>query len=185
MHPFDHRAFKALGAARRGRHQPFGAGNFLRARRISRMAKGDLARMDERFAVESMVAPVPGFGLEPLVIVERVEHAVEGRDGPQVTLGTRADVSWVRIVVLDNGVGIAAEQLKDIFKPFMSTKGSRGTGLGLPVSRKILREHGGDISVQSQPGVGTKFTLRLPVKSPLTQDLGATMGEVPVLPTTD
>jgi signal transduction histidine kinase len=111
--------------------------------------------------------------------------AVEGRDGPQVTIGTRADDNWVRIVVLDNGVGIAAEQLKDIFKPFVSTKGSRGTGLGLPVSRKILREHGGDISVQSQPGVGTKFTLRLPVKSPLAQDLGATLGEVPVLPPTN
>jgi signal transduction histidine kinase len=111
--------------------------------------------------------------------------AVEGRDGPQVTIGTRADDNWVRIVVLDNGVGIAAEQLKDIFKPFVSTKGSRGTGLGLPVSRKILREHGGDISVQSQAGVGTKFTLRLPVKSPLAQDMGATLGEVPVLPPTN
>jgi signal transduction histidine kinase len=111
--------------------------------------------------------------------------AVEGREGPQVTLGTRADDTWVRIVVLDNGVGIAPEQLKDMFKPFVSTKGSRGTGLGLPVSRKILREHGGDISVQSQPGVGTKFTLRLPVKSPLAQDMGATMGELPVLPPTN
>jgi len=110
--------------------------------------------------------------------------AVEGRDSPQVTIGTRADDAWARIVVLDNGVGIAAEQLKDIFKPFISTKGSRGTGLGLPVSRKILREHGGDISVQSQPGVGTKFTLRLPVKSPLAQDMGATLGELPVLPET-
>ncbi len=56
--------------------------------------------------------------------------------------------------------------LGDIFKPFVSTKGSKGTGLGLAVSRKIVREHGGDILVQSQPGK-TSFFLRLPLKSPL------------------
>ena len=76
----------------------------------------------------------------------------------------------MRIVVLDNGVGIAAEKLGEIFKPFVSTKGSRGTGLGLAVSRKILREHGGDILVQSQAGKGSKFTLRVPVRGPAASD---------------
>ena len=54
----------------------------------------------------------------------------------------------------DNGVGIPANKLGEVFKPFVSTKGSKGTGLGLAVSRKILREHGGDILAQSQPGKG-------------------------------
>jgi signal transduction histidine kinase len=71
----------------------------------------------------------------------------------------------VKVIVLDNGPGIAADKLEDIFKPFVSTKGSRGTGLGLPVSRKIVREHGGDILVQSVLDKGSKFTIRLPMKS--------------------
>jgi signal transduction histidine kinase len=51
-----------------------------------------------------------------------------------------------------------------------------GTGLGLAVSRKILREHGGDISAQSQPGKGSRFILRLPIRSPLGTDSLATHG---------
>ncbi|MCA9178920.1 MAG: FHA domain-containing protein [Planctomycetales bacterium] len=68
----------------------------------------------------------------------------------------------LRIVVEDNGSGIAAEDLNKIFSVFESRKGSRGTGLGLPVSQKILREHQGDIHVESEPGVGTRFVLSLP-----------------------
>ena len=50
------------------------------------------------------------------------------------------DGAWAKIIVLDNGPGIPADQVEDVFKPFVSTKGSRGTGLGLPVSRKIAEE---------------------------------------------
>jgi signal transduction histidine kinase len=117
-----------------------------------------------------------------LNVVGNAIDAAEGRPEPQVTVGTRADDTWVRIIVLDNGVGIPPQQLGEIFKPFVSTKGSRGTGLGLPVSRKILREHGGDLTVQSQVNVGSKFTLRLPIKSSLSQELNATLGDVPMLP---
>ena len=73
--------------------------------------------------------------------------ACEKQDGAKVevcidyVLGDRT----VRIVVADNGEGIAAEDVKKIFSVFESRKGSRGTGLGLPVSQKILREHGGAI----------------------------------------
>jgi signal transduction histidine kinase len=49
---------------------------------------------------------------------------------------------------------------------FESKKGSRGTGLGLPVSQKILREHGGDIRVESTPGLGSRFILELPAGTP-------------------
>jgi signal transduction histidine kinase len=120
-----------------------------------------------------------------LNIVGNGLDAVEGRPNPQVTVGTRRDPeeNWVRLLVLDNGVGIAPPQLNDIFKPFVSTKGSRGTGLGLAVSRKILREHGGDIVVQSQQGKGSKFILRLPLRSPLAGDSAATGFEWPTVPT--
>jgi len=117
-----------------------------------------------------------------LNIVGNAIDAVEGRPEPKVTVGTRADEHWARIVVLDNGVGIPPAQVAEIFKPFVSTKGARGTGLGLPVSRKIMREHGGDLAVQSQVGTGSKFTMRLPIKSPLSQEPGVTVGEMPVYP---
>jgi signal transduction histidine kinase len=118
-----------------------------------------------------------------LNIVGNAIDAVEERSEPQVTVGTRiAEEGWVRIVVLDNGAGIPPEQFDEIFRPFVSTKGSRGTGLGLPVSRKILREHGGDIVVQSQVGVGSKFVLKLPIKSMLSADMNATAADMPVMP---
>ncbi|MCI0683599.1 MAG: ATP-binding protein [Gemmataceae bacterium] len=132
--------------------------------------------------VPAVPADPEGLHRALLNIIANALDAAEGRPDPKVTIGTRADESWARIIVLDNGPGIPPQQVQEIFKPFVSTKGSRGTGLGLPVSRKILREHGGDIVVQSQVDAGSKFTLRLPIKSPLTQDFGATMGDMPVYP---
>jgi signal transduction histidine kinase len=118
-----------------------------------------------------------------LNIVGNALDAVEDRPEPQVTVGTRlAEEGWVKIVVLDNGPGIAPEQQAEIFKPFVSSKGSRGTGLGLPVSRKILREHGGDIVVQSQINVGSKFTLKLPIASMLSVDPNATSADLAIMP---
>lgn len=70
----------------------------------------------------------------------------------------------IAICVTDNGEGIAAEDRDRIFSPFESKKGARGTGLGLPVSRKILREHGGDVDLDSTPGHGTTFILRWPLQ---------------------
>ncbi len=117
-----------------------------------------------------------------LNIVGNAIDAVEERENPHVTVGTRLGTEgWVRIVVLDNGPGIPSDKLNEIFKPFVSTKGSRGTGLGLPVSRKILREHGGDLVVQSQAGVGSKFTLKLPIKSMLSGDMGSTAPDLTAL----
>jgi signal transduction histidine kinase/pSer/pThr/pTyr-binding forkhead associated (FHA) protein len=113
-----------------------------------------------------------------LNVVSNALDAVVDRKHPQVGIATALDnqAGWLRIIVLDNGVGIAPEKMPDIFRPFVSSKGSRGTGLGLAVSRKILREHGGDILVQSQSGKGSRFILRLPIKSPLGPDVNASTG---------
>jgi signal transduction histidine kinase len=129
--------------------------------------------------IPSVSADSEGLHRALLNIVANALEATEGRPDAKVTVGTRADETWARIVVLDNGIGIDPKKIDDIFKPFVSTKGSRGTGLGLPVSRKILREHGGDLIVQSQQGVGSKFTLRLPIKSPLSLESAGTAGELP------
>ncbi len=74
------------------------------------------------------------------------------------------------IAVQDTGPGIPPEQLQRIFEPFVSTKGNRGTGLGLPVSRKLLREHGGDIRVESTPGQGSTFRLVIPAAKPAARE---------------
>jgi signal transduction histidine kinase len=76
------------------------------------------------------------------------------------------DQGVVRVVIEDNGPGIPPEQMETLFSPFISTKKSRGTGLGLPVSQKIVHEHGGRILVQSVPGRGARFTLELPATQP-------------------
>lgn len=67
-----------------------------------------------------------------------------------------------RVVVEDTGRGISPEDRERIFTLFMSKKGGRGTGLGLPVSNKIMQEHGGRIVVDSTPGAGSRFTIELP-----------------------
>ena len=64
--------------------------------------------------------------------------------------------------VIDNGPGIAPSMMHHLFELFHSTKGNRGTGLGLAVTKKIIEEHEGSISVKSTPGEGTTFSLRLP-----------------------
>jgi signal transduction histidine kinase len=77
---------------------------------------------------------------------------------------------FVRVDVLDNGVGIAAENLDRIFERFQQagntlTDKPQGTGLGLPISRQILRRFGGNIGVVSELGKGSKFSFHLPIGS--------------------
>lgn len=67
------------------------------------------------------------------------------------------------IEVQDNGVGIPPSMMNHMFELFHSTKGNRGTGLGLAVAKKIVDEHEGQITVSSTPGQGTTFTIKLPV----------------------
>jgi signal transduction histidine kinase len=67
------------------------------------------------------------------------------------------------LVVEDDGRGISAEDRARLFEPFFSTKGTRGTGLGLSVSWGLVEEHGGWIEVESAPGKGSRFTVRLPL----------------------
>jgi two-component system NtrC family sensor kinase len=84
-----------------------------------------------------------------------------------ITLNSRADGGGVTIEVMDNGKGITPEVLPKIFDPFFTTKEiGKGTGLGLSISYKIIQQHGGRISVESKVGLGTKFSVWLPLKPP-------------------
>ncbi len=85
-----------------------------------------------------------------------------------VTTRYLPEQNLAQIEIRDTGPGIAPDQMDKLFTAFVSTKKSRGTGLGLPVSQKILTEHGGKIAVESLPGQGACFTLELPAVSPNT-----------------
>jgi len=102
-----------------------------------------------------------------LNVVTNALDAVEDRSGAMVSIRVARDTESERVCVTvsDNGEGMTPETVAEIFNLFVSTKGARGTGLGLTVSRKILREHGGDIRVSSQPGEGSTFVLEFPVRT--------------------
>jgi signal transduction histidine kinase len=91
-----------------------------------------------------------------------------GRVSADVSVARTGDGrEWVRFRVSDTGIGIARDQLERIFEPFIQaeqgyTRAHGGVGLGLAISRNLARMMGGDIEVESEPGHGSTFTLRLP-----------------------
>ena len=78
--------------------------------------------------------------------------------------GGRSRGTHARLSVIDNGVGMNEETRTHAFEPFFSTKGQKGTGLGLSITYGLVKKLGGDISVESEVGKGTSFTVTLPVK---------------------
>jgi signal transduction histidine kinase len=90
-------------------------------------------------------------------------QAIEGHGA--ITVTTRLEGNQVVLIVADTGKGIPADVLKRIFEPFFTTKPvGKGTGLGLTISYDMVRKNGGDISVESVPGKGASFTVRLPLQ---------------------
>ena len=75
-----------------------------------------------------------------------------------------AAAAFLEVRFRDTGVGIPAGDLKNLFIPFFTTK-EKGTGLGLPISQRIIENHGGTIEVRSQPGEGATFTVLLPIEA--------------------
>ena len=90
-------------------------------------------------------------------------------DGGTLTVAAKPNLAAtgvpheVAISVSDTGFGIAREDLPRIFLPFFTAKKNRGLGLGLPICDRIIKNHGGRIKVESQPGQGTTFEIYLPV----------------------
>ena len=128
-------------------------------------AKGAMAIAD----VDRDVPPVP---LDPAgmhqVLMNLLSNALDAVEPGKglIRVGCRyfADpLNELHVEVVDNGTGIPPSMMRHMFELFHSTKGNRGTGLGLAVARKIVEEHDGSISVKSKPGEGTTFTVKLPV----------------------
>ncbi len=97
-----------------------------------------------------------------LNLISNAMDAIEGENG-KITVNTLNDKKnkQVKIEIKDNGAGIPEDKLNDVFNLFYSSK-KKGTGLGLAVTKKIIDEHKGTISVESEEGKGTKFTIILP-----------------------
>ncbi len=93
-------------------------------------------------------------------------HALEGRSEPTITVDIHhKDMNsrkGIEINISDNGCGMPFEVKSQVFKPFFTSKGERGTGLGLSTVDRIVKENGGIISVESEEGIGTTFTMWFP-----------------------
>ncbi|MFN3740455.1 MAG: ATP-binding protein [Thermodesulfovibrionales bacterium] len=100
------------------------------------------------------------------VFLNLIKNSIEAIEGEgTITISARTYHPFVEIKVSDTGKGIHQEVLSQIFDPFFTTKeGRKGYGLGLFVSHNIIKEHGGTIDVESSPGHGTTFLIRLPHK---------------------
>ena len=92
--------------------------------------------------------------------------AMSGRDDAKLLLRFRHDASWVTVELSDNGKGIPSEHQAHLFEPFFTYGKDHGTGLGLAICERIVREHGGTISVESRSGQGARFAFTLPVPAP-------------------
>ncbi len=101
------------------------------------------------------------------VLVNLIKNAVEAMpQGGSLRIRTRTADDQVLLEVADTGSGIPPEHLERIFQPFFTTKGLKSSGLGLSSSYGIIRRHQGEIQVESTPGQGTTFRIKLPLAAP-------------------
>jgi signal transduction histidine kinase len=143
--------------------------------------QGAAAKIEITNAVSGAAADLPYWGDEARVrqiLVNLLTNAIKFTDpGGRITIsgGTGENVTgaalagggpWLYVRVEDTGRGIPPERLEDMFEPFQQSQfgdQQRGTGLGLPISRQLARRMGGDLTAESEPGAGSRFTLWLPI----------------------
>jgi len=96
-----------------------------------------------------------------------IKNGLEAMTGPgRIRIAGEVEGDQLRITMEDTGSGMDQDIQEKIFEPFFSTKGDKGTGLGLPICKSIVEAHGGKIECRSQPGRGTLFILYLPLRRP-------------------
>jgi signal transduction histidine kinase/pSer/pThr/pTyr-binding forkhead associated (FHA) protein len=144
------------------------------------------ARANEKgvMAVADIEPDHPAFPADPdglhQVLMNLLSNAIDAVEAKRglIRVVSRYDAENKQSVieVIDNGVGISPSMMSHMFELFHSTKGNRGTGLGLAVAKKIVDEHEGSIAVKSKQGEGTTFTVRLPVNIATMSDPSHTHG---------
>ncbi|GFO66789.1 histidine kinase [Geomonas limicola] len=128
--------------------------------------------------------PIPPFKLDPEKIKQALMNIIRNAQealpqGGRITISTFTRGEFAIIEIGDDGPGIDPEDLPLIFEPFFTRKGA-GTGLGLSITQRIVEEHRGRISVKSDPGSGTLFSLELPMR----RGQETSPGQVPTPPET-
>ncbi len=174
------------------------AGIIRQLLQLAKPARGQFQRTDLRAVVEESLvmlsfqlresrcelraslpsAPVPvradAAQLKQIVmnLVLNALQAVGARPEPRVVIAVEPYGAAGRIIVADNGPGIAPEHLGRVFDPFFTTKDpDKGTGLGLSICQSLVRQHDGDITAESVPGQGARFTVTLPLDAAPEQSL--------------
>lgn len=143
---------------------------------LNEVLRGLCAFMEAEFAkrtirlVLDLGNGLPSVWLDPAqmrqVFINLIQNGLESMgSGGTLTVMTSQSNGSVTVEVADTGRGIAPEEMERLFQPFFTTKPG-GTGLGLAVSQKIVNDHGGDLTVESQKGRGARFRVLLPVKRP-------------------
>lgn len=111
--------------------------------------------------------PLPLARIDPVrirqILFNLLENARRHTARGEIRLTVRADPPWILLEVSDTGSGIPPERLPEIFEPFSGDGEAGGIGLGLAISRRLAALHGGRIDAVSAPGIGSRFTLRLPL----------------------
>ena len=102
------------------------------------------------------------------IIENGIDACIEDKtkESHQIIFGARRHEDRIILEIIDNGSGMDSETQDKIFTPFFSSKGNRGTGLGLFIANTIIEQHGGEINVKSKVGQGTNFKLNIPRKPP-------------------
>ena len=124
---------------------------------------------EDRVLVQKQMEPdLPGVVADPAqmkqVLLNLIQNALQAMPGGgSLKVSTLRSEGAVEVSVSDTGTGIPSETLNQIFDPFFTTKAS-GSGLGLAISRKIVEDHGGDISIESKQSTGATVTIRLPIR---------------------
>ncbi len=127
---------------------------------------------DRRISIQTDLQSLPPVSCYPAkinqVVMNLLSNAVDASEvGGQIVVSSRATEHGVSLIVCDSGRGIDPAIRDRIFDPFFTTKPpGKGTGLGLSISYGIVKDHGGTIDVDSAPGKGTQFTVRLPLHPP-------------------
>ena len=98
------------------------------------------------------------------ILENAIEATLAAKDNPdlKITFGVQKEKNSVVFTINDNGIGMDAETRENMFTLFFSSKGHAGTGLGLYIADRIIKQHGGYIKVDSAPGKGSHFRITLP-----------------------
>lgn len=139
---------------------------------VAEPVRGCLALMKAQLEQRSITVTLDLPGALPSVALDKdqieqvffnlVKNAMEAiRDGGSIDITIGSDDNDVIVRLSDNGLGMEPEQVVHLFEPYRTTK-AHGTGLGLMITARIVRDHGGTIAVESKPNEGTTFVIRLP-----------------------